>query len=87
MWGIPYDEYMLLNDMSVLGSNSYDFYGFGMNGRVYAGTYLFEDDNCLFMANGGRIRVLPKALLESFMAADTVSDEMDYDWLGPDLLN
>lgn len=86
MWGIPYDEYML-HEMSTMGGGSYDFYGFGLDGCVYAGTYLFESQRLLYLASDGRIRVLPKALLESFMAAEEVAEELELSWSGADLLN
>jgi hypothetical protein len=87
MWGISYEEYMLFHEMSTMGVGSRDFYGFGDNGRVYAGTYLFAAGEALYVASEGKIRMLPKALIGGFMASDEVADEVEFELAGDDLLN
>lgn len=87
MWGIPYEEYMLFHEMSTMGAGGQDFYGFGHDDRVYAGTYLFIEGETLYVASEGRIRILPKMLLEGFMASEEVAADLEHESWGGDALN
>ena len=87
MWGILYEEYILFNEMSTMGAGSCDFHGFGDDGRVYAGAYLFSSGEGFYIAAEGRIRMLPKSLLEGFMASEQVADQVEFELAVNDTLN
>lgn len=87
MWGISYDEYMMLHDASTLGSGGYDFVGFGTDGRVYSGYYLFASEQMLYVATQGRVRALPKGLLQELMADELIYEEIAYELPGDGALN
>ena len=87
MWGISYEEYMLLNEMSTMSAGSLDFHGFGDDGRVYVGVFLFSAGEAFYVAAEGQVRMLPKALLEGFMASEQVADEVEFELAVNDTLN
>lgn len=79
MWGIPYDDYMLLNEMSTMSAGSRDLHAFGNDGLVYVGSFLFSTGEAFYVAAEGRVRMLPKALLQGFMASEQVADQVEFE--------
>ncbi len=75
-WGIPYEQYEHTVEMSTLSAQGSDFWGFGRNDLVYSGQFLFAEGINLYVAHGGKVKVLPVMLLRGFMAPEAISGEI-----------